>query len=72
MSAGHLKLSLDLEELVAKTPAEYVAIAAGLATDPGRLQALRASLCDGKAFTRALEQTYRELWRRWCGGTTAR
>ena len=67
--------NLGLEELAAKTPAEYVAIAAGLATDPGRLQALRASLrermatsplTDGECYTAALEKLYRGIWGNWC------
>lgn len=70
-----LLAGLGLEELVAKTPTEYVAIAAGLAADPGRLQALRASLrermavsplTDGERYTAALEKLYRDIWRDWC------
>ncbi|MBI5613124.1 MAG: tetratricopeptide repeat protein, partial [Gammaproteobacteria bacterium] len=67
--------NLGLEELVAKTPAEYVTIAANLATDPGRLSALRASLrermrgsslTDGRLAASALETLYRDIWRSWC------
>ncbi len=67
--------TLGLEELTAKTPEDYVRIATGLATDPGRLQTLRASLrarmaasplTDGERYTAALEKVYRDMWRNWC------
>jgi predicted O-linked N-acetylglucosamine transferase (SPINDLY family) len=70
--------TLGLKELAAKTPADYVTIAAGLAADPGRLQALRASLrermrasplTDGKRYTAALEKLYRDIWGNWCVNT---
>jgi protein O-GlcNAc transferase len=63
------------EELVADSPDAYVAKAAALAADPARLADLRTELrrrletsplCDGPAFTRTLEQAYREMWRNWC------
>jgi protein O-GlcNAc transferase len=67
--------ALGLPEFIARTPEEYVAIAALWASDLGRLGQLRAGLrermrssplCDGAHFTRTLEVTYRMLWRRWC------
>ena len=67
--------TLGLKELAAKTPAEYVAIATGLAADPDRLKTLRASmrermnaspLKDGRRHTAALEDLYRNMWRNWC------
>jgi len=70
-----LLAQLGLDELAARDPADYVAIAAGLARDSVRLSALRATLrsrmtasplCDAARFTRGLEAAYRELWRRWC------
>jgi predicted O-linked N-acetylglucosamine transferase (SPINDLY family) len=63
---------LDLRELVAETPDEYLGIAAGLARDLPRLRVLRGELrgrlarsplMDGPAFTRGLEQAYRRAWR---------
>jgi predicted O-linked N-acetylglucosamine transferase (SPINDLY family) len=68
---------LGLGSLVAETPAEFVAKAAGLAAEAERLAALRESmrerlrpaLCDGAGFTRRLEATYRDLWRRRAGRT---
>jgi protein O-GlcNAc transferase len=55
---------------------EYVDLAVRTAGDiPGLAQVranLRATmlssrLCDGVGFTRSLEETYRGLWRKWCG-----
>src|SRR5262249_25900979 len=68
-------MNLDLPELVAKTPDEYVTIAARLASDLPRLAALRASLrerleasplMDAPRFARDLEAAYRSMWRSWC------
>ena len=70
--------NLEMTELVAHTPAGYVAIAARLAGDLGRLAALRAGLrqrmansplTDAKRFTLNLEKGYREMWANWCGGS---
>jgi len=54
---------------------EYVAFAARVAEDLGRLALLRAelrermvrSVCDGARFTRGLEEAYRGIWKRRCG-----
>jgi predicted O-linked N-acetylglucosamine transferase (SPINDLY family) len=68
---------VGLADLVASTPEEYVAKAAALAGDGGRLASLRfglrermrrSALCDGAAFTRGLEAAYRALWHRWAAG----
>ena len=62
-----------LSELITHTPAEYVDVAARLASDQPRLAELRAtlrprllasSLCDLSGFVRDLESAYREMWRR--------
>jgi predicted O-linked N-acetylglucosamine transferase (SPINDLY family) len=67
--------TLGLPELVAATASDYRRIALELAVDEGRRagwrKALRprllaSPLCDGAAFTRGLEATYRRLWQRWC------
>ena len=72
--------AVGLSELVARNPAEYLAIAADLAKDLGRLQLLRTGLretmrrsplCDAPAYTRALEDIYRGIWREWCAGGAA-
>jgi predicted O-linked N-acetylglucosamine transferase (SPINDLY family) len=63
--------------LVAETADDYVAIAAALATDGSRREALRRSLRprlaasplgDARQFTPGLEAAYRQMWRRWCAG----
>jgi predicted O-linked N-acetylglucosamine transferase (SPINDLY family) len=70
-----LLTQIGLDALAARDAADYVAIAAGLARDPGQLAELRAGLrarmsasplCDAVRFTCGLETAYRELWRRWC------
>ncbi len=66
---------LGLSELIADSPDDYIRIARRLGQDPKHLSDLRNSLRarirastlgDGAAFTRELEDAYRELWRRWC------
>jgi predicted O-linked N-acetylglucosamine transferase (SPINDLY family) len=67
--------SVGLGELVADNDEDYVRIAVGLARDGARLAALRAGLrermrasplTDARAYARALEATYRRIWRDWC------
>lgn len=64
-----------LAQLIAASTEEYVAVAAGLGRDPGRLARVRlmlretlptSPLLDGPAYTQALETHYRQIWRRWC------
>lgn len=66
-----------LPELVARTPDEYVGIAAALAGDLPRLAALRSGLrerllrsplTDAPRFARHLEAAFRRMWHRWCLG----
>ncbi|MBI2318441.1 MAG: glycosyltransferase, partial [Betaproteobacteria bacterium] len=66
--------NLGMSELVASDESGYVDIAVALARDRERLADLRAALrarfaasplCDYERFTRALEDAYRRLWRRW-------
>ena len=63
--------------LVAAGPAEYLEIAAALASDRKRRAALAGSvrqrlsaspLCDAPAYARSVEFAYRALWRHWCRG----
>jgi predicted O-linked N-acetylglucosamine transferase (SPINDLY family) len=76
MTAGALE-SLGLGDWAADTPEDYVWVAQQLAGDEGlraqlhgslRDRLLASPLCDGAGFTRGLEEIYRQLWRRWCGG----
>jgi protein O-GlcNAc transferase len=62
-------------ELVARTPAEYVKIAAGLAADLPRLAEIRSTLrermrqsplMDARRFACDVEEAYRNIWRKWC------
>ncbi len=65
------------EAFVASSVEDYVARAIAFGRDPAPLAAIRATLRpamdrsplrDETGFTRTLEDTYRSLWRRWCGG----
>jgi predicted O-linked N-acetylglucosamine transferase (SPINDLY family) len=73
-SPSHKFHALELF-LTQRLPEDYVARALRLAQDRNALARLRAGLrarmraspvCDGKTFTRALEDTYRALWHGWC------
>lgn len=78
-ACGRLSASVlhqvGLENLIAKTREQYVAIAVELATDIEKLTVLRkglrnclreSRLCDGKLFAKNIEEAYRDMWRRWC------
>jgi predicted O-linked N-acetylglucosamine transferase (SPINDLY family) len=67
--------NLGLAELIARTPEQYVQIAADLARDVPRLAELRRTLrarmeasplMDAPRFTRNIEAAYRQMWRAWC------
>ncbi len=76
--AGWSQLSnLGLEELAARTSADYLALAANLAGNQPRLREMRRSLrdrlvksplMDAPRFATGVERAYREIWRRWCLG----
>jgi predicted O-linked N-acetylglucosamine transferase (SPINDLY family) len=66
---------VGLDDLIAKSPEEYVEIALKLAADRDRLAELRATLrdrvaksllCDGAKTTRYFERALRAVWRKWC------
>ena len=70
-----LLASVGLQEFVTEDPESYVEMAASLGHDLSRLGELRlglrdrmraSPLCDGPGFARAIEQTYRRMWRNWC------
>jgi predicted O-linked N-acetylglucosamine transferase (SPINDLY family) len=82
--AGRVGASLltqaGLEDWIAGSADDYVALAGAHAEHPTRLAALRRSLrgrvassplCEGKAFASKLEAGYRILWRRWCDTSAA-
>jgi predicted O-linked N-acetylglucosamine transferase (SPINDLY family) len=67
--------AVGLPQCVATSPAGYLAIATGLASDTGKLAALRATLreqmrasplYDGAGLARNLETLYGQAWRNWC------
>jgi protein O-GlcNAc transferase len=67
--------AMGLQEYIAHSPDQYLAIAVALAADLPRLAALRdgmrarmlaSSLMDGARCTRSLEALYRGLWADWC------
>jgi predicted O-linked N-acetylglucosamine transferase (SPINDLY family) len=74
--AGSLLHAVGLPELIAANEEDYVALAAGLAADPDRLDALKAKLRRERlttplfnvaAYTRALEELYDTMWSRRTG-----
>ena len=76
--AGYCQLkNLNLPELIASTPDQFVQLAADLANDPQRLAHLRSTLrqrmersplMDAPRFARDIEAACREMWRKWCCG----
>ena len=65
---------VGLPDLATATPAEYVAAAARLAGEPGRIAELHrdlrdqvkgSALCDGRRGARELEGLYRDMWNAW-------
>jgi predicted O-linked N-acetylglucosamine transferase (SPINDLY family) len=74
--------NVGVPELVARTPQQYVQIAAALAGDLPRLGELRRTLrgrmqasplMDAPRFARNIEAAYRQMWRNWCerGGNSS-
>ena len=66
---------LDLGELIAHSPEEFVSIVSKLAGDRERLAHLRSTLrmrmsqsrlMDSKAHTKAIENAFRKIWQDWC------
>ena len=71
-------MNLNLPELIAHDPEQYVEIAAALAHDLPRLSELRSTLrarmeqsplMDAPHFARDIEAAYRQMWRHWCTKT---
>jgi predicted O-linked N-acetylglucosamine transferase (SPINDLY family) len=67
--------NLNLPDLIATTPDQYIQIARGLATDPTKLKALRSDLrsrmkisplMNAPQFAKDIEQAYRRMWQHWC------
>jgi protein O-GlcNAc transferase len=73
--AASVLTRVGLEELIARTPQQYVALAAQWADQWDRSENLRSSarermraspLCNGREFTQGLEEVYRKMWQTWC------
>jgi predicted O-linked N-acetylglucosamine transferase (SPINDLY family) len=69
-------MRLGLDDLIAHSTGEYANLAVELADNPILLEELRLNLrdrflssqiCDVPGFVRELEETYRRVWRDWCG-----
>jgi protein O-GlcNAc transferase len=67
--------NIGVGEWIARTPEQFVGIAANLAGDLEELKSVRAGLrekmtgsvvMDGKFFMRNLEKAFREMWKTWC------
>jgi len=67
--------NLNLPELIAHTPDQYIQIATSLAADLSRLQSLRSTmrqrmqvspLMNAPQFARDVESAFRKMWRTWC------
>jgi protein O-GlcNAc transferase len=78
-SAASLMAVVGRQDLVARTPEEFAAIAAGQAAQGARPGSARAALrekvgasplMDEAGFTADLEDLYRQAWREWCGSRT--
>jgi predicted O-linked N-acetylglucosamine transferase (SPINDLY family) len=70
-----LATNVGMPELIARTPDDYVRIAADLCRDLARLGEIRrglrarmqaSPLMDGARFARNMELLFREIWRDWC------
>ncbi|MGD0462850.1 MAG: tetratricopeptide repeat protein [Tepidisphaeraceae bacterium] len=68
-------MNLDLAELTARDPEQFVNIAQSLAADHPRRADLRSTLrrrmqqsplMDHRRFARDMEAAYRQMWRQWC------
>ncbi len=73
--------NLGLPDLIARTPEQYISIAASLATDLPRLSTLRRTLrprmqqsplMNATKFAASVESAYRQIWCRWCQSTVNR
>ncbi|MAI11948.1 MAG: hypothetical protein CBD27_08290 [Rhodospirillaceae bacterium TMED167] len=67
--------ALELNDFVAKTPADYIAACTTLARDTGKLNSLRSglrlrlqksTLMNGAVFAGKMENALRQTWQDWC------
>jgi predicted O-linked N-acetylglucosamine transferase (SPINDLY family) len=73
--AASILANVDLKDLIASNPDEFVQIVSSLAKDPARLINLRQTLrdrvtrtpiMDAPRFAKAMETAYRQMWQAWC------
>jgi protein O-GlcNAc transferase len=66
---------VGVPQWIVSSDEEYLSLAVELANDRGQLshwrhrlrpQMIESPLCDGKGFTRRLEEAYRKMWQTWC------
>ena len=74
-SGASLLSHIGHSELIARSPEQYIQIAANLAADKPRLTDLRTTLrqrmqsspvMDAPRFARDVESAYRTMWQTWC------
>ncbi|MFZ2542293.1 MAG: tetratricopeptide repeat protein [Gallionella sp.] len=74
-NSAALVANVDLDDLIADTPQQYVEIAVALAGDGARLARLRSTqrehfkmspLGNLPLFVQYLEDAYRDIWKKWC------
>jgi len=75
-NSAALLTNVGLDDLIASTPQQYIAIAVALACDHARLAQLRSvqrerfktsPLGNATLFVKNLEAAYRDIWKKWCG-----
>ena len=75
--AASLLQAIGMPELITETPQAYEELALELATNPGKLAAIRRKLehnrlttplFDSKLFTKHIEAAYTAIYERYCGG----
>ena len=74
-----LLIRAGLGEFAARTNAEYARLALNLASDVQSLAEVRRSLrqrvagsalTDARAVAAGLEESFRDVWKRWCAGSS--
>ena len=73
--AASVLTRIGTPELIARTPEQYVSLAAEWAEQGDRIEQFRSNardrmraspLCKGREFTQGLEDAYRKMWQNWC------
>jgi predicted O-linked N-acetylglucosamine transferase (SPINDLY family) len=73
--AASILTRIGMTEFIAQSPEQYVSIAAHWAENSERVAELRSGLregmrssplCDGRQFTKIMEDAFRKMWQAWC------